>query len=128
MMQFQWQQQFMGQAFAQNSEMMNCKRMIQYIIDRFKKLHVNEESAQKILTEAELLLNNNDIQNSSNKIQVMADDKIIINENSDPEIKKKHTEIVEEAKTIGKNVPFMQDPNMMYNPYGNYMQMGYPSS
>lgn len=75
-MQIQWQQQMMGHAYVQNTEMLNCKRMIQYIIDRFKKLHLNEENAQKLLQEAENLLNSNDIQNSSNKIQVIASDRV----------------------------------------------------
>jgi DNA repair ATPase RecN len=76
LMQIQWQQQMMGHAYVQNTEMLNCKRMIQYIIDRFKKLHLNEENAQKLLQEAENLLNSNDIQNSSNKIQVIASDRV----------------------------------------------------
>lgn len=72
LMQLQWQQQMMGNVYAQNTEFLNTKRMIQYIIDRFKKLHANQENAQKLLSEAEAQLNGNDIQTSSAKIQVCA--------------------------------------------------------
>ena len=90
---------------TQSAGIMGYKNQLQYIIQMLSTLHSGEPQYMKTLTEAQMNLNNLDINGCAVLIQTIIDEQSQV-----PHMKQKHEEIVNQAKQLSMNylpTPYM---------------------